>query len=359
MGSAVTLDLVGVWRLLSWIFTVSPPPHLVVLVFLCLSAHRAFVIAGNSFSGSLPNEVSNWSNMRVLMLFDNHLTSTLPQGIGALTKLSYVRSQQRRACDCTHLYCQVERFLVHPCPGSVAPTESANQWSLSAVHVCARVCACVFVCWSSLLDISSNTRFDIGVQGPVGGFYGTLPSSLGLLTNLRSESDRQTMTRVTDLFPFFVLVARLNQNLSPSLQCSPRARETDCNGVMACVDVVPWDAAENSRSTTTCSLGPWFPSLVHAQPSGKSPMPRHAGHDCPFLELDMQRVNPALPLCDCVSHLSFGYNMLAGSLHPALGNLRQLTSLLLPGNNIVGTVPDALSLLTNLKCVGKHCKARP
>ena len=331
------------------------------------------ILADDNLDGTIPAELGNLSNLRLLILiFNDNLTGEIPAELGNLSSL-----------DTLHLLANQLTGAIPPELGNLSnlgdldlsgnqltgeiPAELGNLSNLEWMSVDVNQLNGAI---PSELGNLSNLRW-MGISS--NQLTGTIPSELGNLSNLRSlylddnqltSALPQSFTNLTALENFAFsgnagLCAPTNATFQNWLQSIPNT------GSFAGVDPLGPNCATGFTDSEILEI------FYNATNGANWTSNRNWLSDSPLgdwhgvttdddgrvteLHLPRNNLTGTIPVelgnLSNLQWLGLSYNQLSGTIPPQFGNLSNLKVISLTGNRLTGPIPSELGNLTNLESV--------
>ena len=295
----------------------------------------------NSLSGSIPPELGNLTNLTWLVLASNDLSGRIPAQLSNLTNLTWA--------------ILANNDLTGPVPAQLSNLTNLRGLVLSYNELSGRVP-------SELGNLSNLIALDL--SGNV--LSGRIPLELGSLSNLvglyldDNRLSGSLPSELGNLSKLGQLWLNDNADLSGPLPASftglSNLRDLRMTNTGLCVPAgsafQSWlDGVSDQRGVVNCAITPTGSddraALVALYNATEGPNWTNSANwlsDAPLGEWYGVSTNTS----GRVDTLNLVYNQLSGSIPPELGNLTDLTWLVLASNDLSGRIPSQLGSLNSL-----------
>ncbi len=288
-------------------------------------------LTNNGLFGSIPKEVGYLTNLTNLNLYWNQLTGSIPSQLGNLINLEYLNLGENQLTGSIPLELSFLSNLVE-----ISLRE--NQLTGSIPSVLGNLNNLVFLDLYGN-DLTHEIPTEIGNLINLNKLYlynnqltGEIPLEIGNLTNLNSlklsgnqfsgeiPSEIGNLTNLTSLY--------LNDNYFSGV-----VPETICN--------LDWNNL-NYYSFNNNQFCPPYPNCIY-----------NVGNQDISNCNDVEIFGEIYPI-ESTIEIDLSNSGLSGQIPPEIGNLINLRSLILDGNQLTGTIPQEIGFLTNLETLHLH-----
>jgi Leucine-rich repeat (LRR) protein len=284
-------------------------------------------LRSNQLIGTIPAEIGNLTNLKVLYLFENQLEGSIPAGIGELVQLQELHLARNQ--------------LTGTIPSELGNLRdltililSGNQLTDSIPHEIGNLMNLQML-WMDSNNLTGSIPAEMGNLSAISSLNlsynqleGHIPAQLGNLTNLE-------------------LLKLRNNNLSGPIPPEIGNLSLLTNLSLPCNELIGYIPPELGSMTALTYL-----SVYENQLTG--PIPPELGNLANLVELDLKynRLDGPVPdelgNLDSLTNLILGYNELTGSIPGELCNLKKLHALELNNNRLKGLIPGGIKDLPAL-----------
>ncbi len=285
-------------------------------------------LSGSSLSGSIPSQLGNLSNLKLLNLFHNNLSGPIPPELGKLGNLDiFDLSSNNLSGNIPPEWGNLKKLgrlrLDNNRLSGIIPNELGNLSKLKSLNL-------------------NHNRLSGGIPSQLGNL--SLLTSLELSSNELSGGIPPELGNLNDLQTLGLNYNRLSGHIPPGF-----GNLLQLKNIILCGNQLSGGIPSELGNLTNLS----YFNLSSNQLSGSIPSELGNLANLSYFDLSSNELSGSIPseLGDLanLSYFDLSCNELSGSIPSQLGKLSNLKKLIMYNNQLSGSIPPEIGNLSNLK----------